>query len=163
MNIKTDEETVRWGLAFVRKSPLPAEGTWTEVPYYTYIIGDNKTYYKAKQKDFPVELTAIESYPVLDSFVPCNYEIKPAQSVFIDWRGNYFIGKTECFNLQPENITVIYRDNSILDKKDQIPVLNEACVQFVPPKWFVVLNSINDKYKTSQKKVRDEKQHRTAS
>ncbi|MDR2472396.1 MAG: hypothetical protein LBD53_02370 [Tannerella sp.] len=112
--MKTRENNIRWGLAFVRKTLLPAEGTWTEVPYYTYEInGDRSTYYKAQCKDFPIDLKAIESYPILESFVACNYEIRPDQSVFIDWIGNYFIGKEDCFNIQPENITIIYREPNI--------------------------------------------------
>jgi hypothetical protein len=106
MNIKSQD--TEWGLAFIRESPLPPDQTWTEVPFYTYLMRqDKETFYKAMRKDRPVDITAIKSYPVL-SFVDFSIEIKPEQAVFVDWEGNYFIDKENSVDLK--NRTIVHEN-----------------------------------------------------
>lgn len=92
--MNTDNLGYRWGLAYVRKSPLPPNKTWMEVPFYTYLIEQGPDcFYKAMREDRPVDIEAITSYPVLQSFVGTNTYISPDETVYIDWEGNYFIAK----------------------------------------------------------------------
>ncbi|MDR2384091.1 MAG: hypothetical protein LBD80_00315 [Tannerella sp.] len=114
MNINFKNE--RWGLAYVRKTPLPPDQTWREVPFYTYLADrDENKYYKAKHKDRPIDIDAIESYLVI-SFIFSFIEIKPDETVFIDWEGNYFIGKEDSLEL-PANRNIIYLDKIQTMKK----------------------------------------------
>jgi hypothetical protein len=158
--MNADYQNIRWGLAFVRKSLLPASQTWTEVSYYTYVIGENqKTYYKAKQKDFPIDLSSIKSYPVLPSFIGCNLEIKPDQSVFIDWEGKYFIGKKNCFNLQPENINIIHKETSENEKSSISSPNTKFNGNEIPSSS---IEKFKEKVKLYQEKI-DYEQYRKAS
>lgn len=94
----------------MRKSPLPPDQTWTEVPFYTYLIGENKEiFYTAMREDRPVSLEAIKSFPVanLINFPAGVVEIEPDEAVFIDWEGNYFIGKESDIE-RPLDRIVIY-------------------------------------------------------
>jgi hypothetical protein len=108
MSYDTEHQNQKWGLAYVRKSPLPPDRTWTEAPFYTYLTGEDGTiFYRAMRKDRPVSVEAIESFPVL-SFIGSPVEIKPDEAVFIDWEGNYFIGKESDVE-RPVDRNIIYR------------------------------------------------------
>jgi hypothetical protein len=103
----------------VRKSPLPPDQTWTEVPFYTYFVEqDTKKFCKAMREDRPVDIDAIESYPVI-SFVNTNTYISPDETVFIDWEGNYFIAKEDGIEL-PTPRNIIYTESTIVDYNDKI-------------------------------------------
>jgi hypothetical protein len=91
--MNAEPQNPKWGLAYVRKSPLPPDQIWTEAPFYTYLIGEDKRQlYKAMRKDRPVSAEEVERFPVW-SFTDSPVAIKPDEAVFIDWEGNYFIGK----------------------------------------------------------------------
>jgi hypothetical protein len=143
--MKTDTKKNQWGLAFVSETSLPPEQTWREVPYFTYLINKGrKTYYVGKREDRPITIEAIESYPVLPSFTGSTVEIKMDETVFLDWKGNYFIGKKDSFEL-PEERKIIYRNNDIK------PIVLTG----------ILLEMINRSCKISQEKIYD-KQYRTA-
>lgn len=110
MNVNPENQ--KWGVAFVIKSPLPPQNTWTEVPFYTYLIEEGRTkIYRAMQKDCPIDIDAVKSYPVID-FSFATVPIKFDESVFIDWEGNYFIGKEDSYEL-PVDRNYIYRGKDL--------------------------------------------------
>jgi hypothetical protein len=102
--MKTNYQNQKWGLAFVRKSPLPPKLTWTEVPFYTYLTEmDDTKYYRAMQVDCPIDIEAIKSYPVYDIKI-LSILIEQDETVFIDWKGDYFIDKENCRNLSDDRL-----------------------------------------------------------
>jgi hypothetical protein len=110
--MNTDFNNISWGLAFVRETPLPPYKKWREVMYFTYIINgaaiDKTKFYIGKRADRTINIEAIKSRPVLDSFLNNNIKISTDETIFIDWNGNYFIGKKRDYYL-PQNRVIIHR------------------------------------------------------
>jgi len=109
-----NSQNKKWKLAFVRKSPLPPEDTWTEVPFFTCMADqDASKYYIAMQEDSPVNVEAIKSYPFYD-FQISSIKIEPDETVFIDWEGNYIIGKEDSYKMPAGRIIVrAYKNKNI--------------------------------------------------
>jgi hypothetical protein len=126
MNLDTEKNN--WGVAFVRETPLPPYQTWRPVPYYTYLIDEDRTkYYIGKRKDRPINIEAIKSSPIL-SFIFSTEKIEMDETVFLDWEGNYFIGKKDSLKLS-EGRNIIYRNNTGLPA---VPLLEAIKKHYKP-------------------------------
>jgi len=125
-NMNLNSHNQKWKLAFVRKSPLPPKDTWTEVPFYTCRAEHGAgIYYIAMQEDSPVSVDAIKSHPFYD-FQISSIKIESDETVFIDWKGNYIIGKEDSHEI-PSGRTIVRTDKDYSSGEKGQQVMQTSC------------------------------------